>query len=776
MAKHSFLFFMLTNKSWEMEWAGRKLIIETGKLARQANSALTVRYGDTMVLATVVKGKKPREGVDYFPLLVDYEEKFYAAGKIKSSRFLKREGRPTDEAVTTARLIDRAIRPLFNEADRLDVQVILTVFSIDDDNDPDVPALIAASAALSLCNLGWAGPLGAIRIGRVNNEWVLNSTYQAREKSELDLVVAGAREKIVMIEAGASEVSEEVIMEAIRFSKKHLNKVVDFLAKIKQEMLSEIETKSNLILAADSEPASKSSTDNQTEAPITETEVLKLTQDFLDANIYEHLFNLPKAAKQERLDALKELEKKLDIYLAEKEAPRELRAKALKLVKSQSEQSVTKAILQENKRVDGRALTDIRDLNMEVALLPRTHGSSLFNRGETQVLSTVTLGSPGDVQILDSMELEGKKRYIHHYNFPPYCVGECFPLRGPSRREIGHGSLSERALDPMMPKKEDFPYTIRVVSEVLSSNGSSSMASVCSSSLALLDAGVKIKNPVAGIAMGLASDDQGGWKVITDLQDLEDGQGGMDFKIAGSKDGITAIQMDTKTLGLSDEIIEATLKQAKEARFKILAEMTKVIAAPRADLSPLAPRIFTLKIDREKIGLIIGPQGKTINAITEETGVDIDIEDDGLVMVTADSKDAADKAIEKIKALTRDLELGGVYEGKVTKIFEFGAMVEILPKTEGLVHISNLSDQHINRVEDVVSPGDILKVKVVEIDHMGRPNLCVEGVKNCARPSSRSPRRDNNFDSRQRPAFNSFRRPTYGGGRGQFRNNRQGDY
>ncbi|MEK9165354.1 MAG: polyribonucleotide nucleotidyltransferase [Patescibacteria group bacterium] len=714
-------------KKWSTEWAGRELVIEAGKYASQAHAACTCRYGDTEVLATVVQSSKQREGIDYFPLMVDYEERLYAAGKIKGSRFVKREGRPSDEAILISRMIDRAIRPLFKDESRLDIQVILTVFCIDEENGPDIPAFIAASCALALSGLDWQGPISGIRIGLINNELVFNPSCSAREKSDLDLVVASTLDnKVIMIEGEAKEVKEEEILRAIEQAKKHNQKIIKLISDIQAEIGK---PKIELAAVEDLEP-----------------EVFGMADKFLSKEIPKALFNHSKDSKKDRILAIAKAEEELNLHLTDQQVGKEKREKAQKLVKKYAERAISQAIIKESYRVDGRKLDEIRPLKFEVGLFPRTHGSAHFSRGETQVVSVVTLGSPGDVLHLDTMETESKQRYMHHYNFPPYSVGEVAPLRGPGRRDIGHGALAEKALRAVLPVPEEFPYTIRVVSEVLSSNGSSSMASACGSSLALMDAGVPIKSAVAGIAIGLCSDNQGNYKIITDLQDLEDGSGGMDFKICGTGAGVTAIQMDTKTNGLSDDIVRETFNQARQALNQILAEMSKVIPAPRPELSPYAPRIYTLHIDPEKIGLVIGPQGKTINKIIDETGVDIDIEKDGTVLITAVDQKSAEAAIKSVEDLTREIEVGQVYEGKVSRILNFGAMVEITPTHEGLVHVSNLSNNYVGRVEDVVKLGDSLKVKVIEKDDLGRINLTVEGVK----PKPAGPRRNdrnrhNNF-------------------------------
>lgn len=701
-------------RQFETEIAGKKLVLKTGKLAKQADSAIICQYGDTVILATVVMGSQPRE-IDYFPLMVEYEERLYAAGKIKSSRFIKREGRATDEAVLTGRLVDRSIRPLFEDSVRNDVQVIITVLSVDQENDPDVPALIGASAALMVSEIPWQGPLAGLRIGRINGEWVINPSYEARTKSELDLFVAGTGEKILMIEAGANQATEEVTYQALEFSTKHLGRVCAFLQEVQKEIGVPKIAVSDLVKKAEED-----------EEEALTPQAIQETEQWISEHISSYLTSDEKITKESRKAAVAKMKNDLDEALKEKQIGKDKRKKLLALVDKRTEGEVTRSILEEKKRVDGRAMDEIRELAVEVGVLPRTHGSGLFSRGETQVLSVVTLGSPGDEQILDGMEEVGKKRYMHHYNFPPYSVGEVKPMRGPGRREIGHGALAEKALFPVLPPKEEFPYTIRVVSEVLGSNGSSSMASTCGSTLALMDAGVPISEPVAGIAMGLASNEKGDYTVLTDLQDLEDGKGGMDFKVAGTRNGITAIQLDTKTSGLSLEIVKETLEKARVARLAILDEMRAVIEKPRPELSQYAPRIVTLRINPEKIRDVIGPGGKVINEIIDATGVDIDIEQDGLVMITSTSAEGSQQAVEWVKRLTREVTVGELYVGKVTRILDFGAFVEILPRQEGLVHISELAQERVRRVEDVVKIGQQVTVRVIQIDDQGRINLSLK--------------------------------------------------
>ncbi len=699
-------------KKFELDLGGKKLIVETGKFAGQANGSCTVQYEDTLVLGTAVMSGNIREGIDFFPLMVDYEERLYAAGKIKGSRFIKREGRPSDEAILSGRLVDRAIRPFFDEKIRNDIQVIVSTLSWDQENDSDVPALIAASVALSISDIPWNGPIAGIRIGDINGEFVINPTYEARLKSSLDLVVAGTSEKVCMVEAGAEVVLEERMLEAIKFAQKHLKSIEELIKNIQKEV-----GKEKMEIKVDEEKMAE------------KEELKKKVVEFLKEKLPTDLFDTAKETKLSRKQVLNKIKGDLEEKLKSESIGKDKRKDALGIFYQLAEEEISRITLQNKKRVDSRAFDEIRPLSAEVALLPRTHGTGYFKRGETHVLSAVTLGAPGDEQTLDSMELSGKKRFMHHYNFPPYSVGEAGPLRGPGRREIGHGALAERALMPVLPKTEDFPYTIRVVSEVLSSNGSSSMASTCASSLALMDAGVPLKDAVAGIAMGLVSDNEGNFKVLTDLQDLEDGKGGMDFKIAGTKAGITAMQMDTKTDGLTIEIVKETLEAGRKARIKVLEEMNKAIEAPRPELSQYAPRIISFKIKVDKIREVIGPGGKIINKIIDSTGVSIDIENDGNVTVCSAIPASLDKAVAWIKSLVQEAEVGQIYEGKVVRIMNFGAFVEILPHKDGMVHISELAPYRVKEVMDIVKIGDTVKVKVIEIDEQGRVNLSMKQVK-----------------------------------------------
>lgn len=713
---------------FEMEWAGKTLSVEKGRLANQATSALRVQYGDNVVLATVVRSAYAKTGINWFPLMVDYEEKLYAAGKIKGSRFIKREGKATDEAVLNGRMIDRSIRPLFNEKDRNEIQVVLSILSIDGQSAPSITALIAASFALELSPIDWKGPIAGVNIGRIDGKLVVSPTTEDRSKGDLDLVVAGNGKTVIMIEAGAKEVSEKDMFEAIELAKENIKPLIDFIARIKKELPAE----EAVVIEDDSAEM---------------TEAAKVMDEYLKINIDKYLFDEALENKLKRKQQVEQLKTALLEHLESKELDAEEIGKAMSKIDGYVDDAVTRAILEREQRVDGRKITELREIGAEVNVLPRTHGTGLFDRGQTQVLTVATLGAPGEVQYLDGMEETGTKRYMHHYNFPPFSVGEAGFMRGPGRRDIGHGALAEKALEPVLPSKEDFPYTIRLVSETLSSNGSSSMGAVCGSTLALMDAGVPIKKPVAGIAIGLASyPDMSKWRVLTDIQDLEDGKGGMDFKIAGTKDGITAIQLDTKTLGLNEEIVKEALEKGLKARLEILEVMKGAIAEPRAELSPYAPRIVSFKINPDKIREVIGSGGKVINQIIAETGVTIDIDDDGTVNIACADAQGLEAAVKWVKDIVREVEPGELFQGKVVRIMDFGAFVEVLPGQDGLVHISELAHHRVDKVEDVVKIGDIIPVKVLEIDKMGRINLSLKATlpKPDRAPERREERRDDN--------------------------------
>lgn len=688
-------------QAFTIQIGGHELTVSTGEVARQAGGSVLVRYGDTVVLGAATMGRPLSPDADWMPLLVDYEEKFYAAGKIKGSRFIKREGKPTDEAILTARLIDRAIRPLFPDDMINDTQVVCTVLSYDGENDPDIPALIAAFGALVVSDIPWQGPLAAVRMGLVDEKLIVNPTVEERVLSKLDLIVAGTGDRVVMLEAGANEVTEGLIISAIEEAKIAMGKIVVLLQELQA---SAGKTKKEPVLAKKNNAAWD--------------KVPNLARDILarglsEAKTKDEIGAAENNAVMVVMQQLSEEEKQI---IPEKDVR--------KVVHELHAQYFREKVLKDGWRALGRKLDEIRPLEVKVGVLPRTHGSAVFRRGNTQVLTVLTLGGPNDVLFLDTMEVEAKKRYIHYYNFPAYSVGEIRPNRGPGRREIGHGSLAERALLPVLPDKEKWaPYTMLLVSEVLESHGSSSMASVCGSTLALMDGGVPITKPVAGIAMGLVTDGSGNFKVLTDIAGIEDEKGDMDFKVAGTRDGVTAIQMDIKVSGLSKEILASGLEQARQARLFILEKMAAVIPASRAEMSPYAPRITTLRVPVEKIGDLIGPKGKHINQIIEETGVEIDIDDDGLVSITSNDAQAMAKAMEWVTNMTREIKAGERFEGRVTRIMDFGAFVELVPGTEGMVHISQFREERIEKINDVVKIGDIIPVVVVEIDSMGRINL-----------------------------------------------------
>lgn len=704
-------------KRFETDFGGRKLIVECGKLAQQTNGSCAVTYGETVVLATAVMNKKPKEGMGYFPLMVEFQDKLYATGKIKGSRFIKREGRPTDSAVLDGRMIDRGLRPLFCQEIKNDIQVVITPLSVDGDCPTEVVGIIAASIALHISDIPWNGPLAGICVSKINGEFIINIGDDKREESVLNIILSCVKDKIVMIDGDSKEAGEDLIQQAFEFGLKECAGLIDFIEKIKKEVGKEKKDIKELIAMATAEG----------EISIEEKKAaFEEAKKFFAPQLDKYLFNNPKGTKREREAIAEELLNMLIADLEKKETHEEI----IKFIKDNFEiyleEEVAKAILEKELRIDGRKLNEIRPLFAEVGLLPRTHGTGLFQRGETQVLSILTLGAPGDVQLLDEMEEDDtKKRYMHHYCSPPFSFGEAAPMRGVGRREIGHGSLAEKALMPVLPSKEDFPYTIRIVSEVMGSNGSSSMASACGSTLALMDAGVPITKPVAGIAMGLASNGDK-YKILTDLQDFEDGEGGMDFKITGTRDGVTAIQMDTKTAGLTLEICQKTLSQSKTARLEILDTMDKTISAPRADISKYAPRIITLHINPDKIRELIGPGGKVINKIIDETGVAIDIEQDGTVFVTGVEKEGTDRALKMIDDITREVQAGEKFTGKVTRLMDFGAFVEVLPSQEGLVHVSEFAPWRVEKVSDLVKVGDEVPVIVKEIDDQGRINLSIK--------------------------------------------------
>ncbi|WPC40677.1 polyribonucleotide nucleotidyltransferase [Clostridium sp. JS66] len=685
------------NQTLETTVAGRTLKIDFGKVGMLSNCALLVSYGETVVLINANASEKPREGVDFFPLSIEYEERLYAVGKIPGG-FIKREGKPSEKAILHARAIDRPLRPLFPKGYRNDVQVVCTVVSVEQDNAPDILAINGASIALSLSSIPFNTPLGAVSVGLVDDEFVINPTLEQREKSTLNLTVCATKERVMMVEAGGSEIPEDVMYDAIMFGFEECKKIVAFQEEA-MEKLGKQKVEPKLYKVDEG--------------------LEKEVRDFSFEMIKEAMYIMDKDERNAAIDSVKE---KINDEFEEKYPDNG--ADVAEVVYKLQKEIVRNMLLNENRRPDGRGFEEIRPISCEVGLLPRTHGTGLFTRGLTQVMTVATLGALGDVQILDGLGSEEFKRYMHHYNFPSYSVGEVRPLRGPGRREIGHGALAEKALEPLIPNEDSFPYTIRLVSEVLSSNGSTSQASVCGSTLALLDAGVPIKRPAAGIAMGLiTSEDLSKEKVLTDIQGIEDFFGDMDFKVAGTEVGITAIQFDTKIHGLSNDCIKETLDKARKARLFILEKIHDCISGPREELSKYAPKTYTMSIDPDKIRDVIGPGGKVINKIIAETGVKIDIKEDGKIFVMCDDSTCAKRALKIIDDLTREVKSGEIYLGKVTKTTNFGAFVEILPGKEGLVHISKLDFARVNKVEDIVSVGDEILVKVTDIDNQGRINL-----------------------------------------------------
>ena len=678
-----------------IEVAEKRLSIETGRVAEQANGAVVIRQGDSVVLSTAVMAKEPREGIDWFPLTCDYEEKLYAAGKIPGA-FMRREGRPSEAAILASRLTDRPLRPLFPDGFRLDVQVVSTVLSVDQENDPTILSINGASTALVISDIPFAGPVGAVRMGYLDGHVVVNPPMSRIAESELDLVVAGTADAILMVEAGAKGVTEQVVLDALEMA----HEAIKQLCAGQLELQREVGRQKHEYIP-----------------PSYPEQIVEVVSEYLALRLDQAAFNPDKAAREHAVD---ELRKRTIAELGERFP--EYADILGKLFDKKVKDRVRQRIVEEGVRPDGRGLKDVRNITVEVGVLPRTHGSGLFTRGQTQALTIATLGSMSDQQKLDGLSPDEFKRYMHHYNFPPFSVGEARPLRGPGRREIGHGALAERALLAVVPPVEEWPYTMRLVSEILSSNGSTSMAAVCGSTLSLMDAGVPIKAPVAGIAMGLVTR-EGKFAVLTDIQGVEDNLGDMDFKVAGTKDGITALQMDIKIKGLTHAILAQALEQAREARLFVLDKMLAVLPRPRSEMSSYAPRITTIMINPDKIRDIIGPGGKMIRKITEETGAQIDVEDDGRVFIAAVDQEAGQRAIDWIKGLTDEVEVGRIYKGKVVRIMPFGAFVEVLPNQDGLVHISKLTDHRVERVEEVANVGDEIVVKATEIDSQGRLNL-----------------------------------------------------
>ena len=681
-------------EQFQMDLAGRTLTIETGELAKQAGGAALVRYGDTVVLVTATASKEAKD-IDFFPLTVDYEEKMYAVGRIPGG-FVKREGRPPETAILHSRLIDRPIRPLFDKGCRNEVHVCATVLSVDQDNAPEICGMIGASAALALSDIPWAGPIAGVRIGRVNGSFVINPTVAQLEATDLNVVVAGTKDAILMVEGGAQEVAEDVLLDAIMTAHEEIKRIVSF-----QEEMVAVAGKEKRVLPTHT----------------LDEDVLAAVKEYA----HDALDKAVRCADKQQRDAQQD-EVYADTRVHFEEIYPDNMDDVNMALEKMTKEIVRHMITVEKIRPDGRQLDEVRPISVRVGVLPRTHGSGLFTRGQTQVLNICTLAPLSEKQTIDGIGIETEKRYIHHYNFPSYSVGEARSSRGPGRREIGHGALAERALLAVLPSEEEFPYAMRLVSEVLESNGSSSMASVCGSTLSLMDAGVPIKAPVAGIAMGLVTQGEH-YTILTDIQGMEDALGDMDFKVAGTAKGVTAIQMDIKISGLSREILKEALEQAHKGRMHIMGKMLAVIDAPRDNMSPWAPRIITMNIDPDKIRDVIGQGGKVIRGIIEETGAKIDIDDDGTIFIAAVEEAAANKAIEIITNLTKEVEVGEVYLGKVTRLMNFGAFVEVLPGKEGLVHISKLAKERVENVEDVVNVGDEIMVKVIEIDKQGRINL-----------------------------------------------------
>lgn len=701
-------------KKYETELAGRKLVLETGKLAGLANGSVLVRYGDTVVIVNVTASKQPRDGIDFFPLSVDYEEKLYSVGKIPGS-YMKREGKPADKAILTSRAIDRPLRPLFPKDFRNDVCLVATVLCVDQNNSPEVAAMIGAASALAISDIPFGGPTAAVNVGLVDGNIIINPNEEERTKSDLTLTVAATEEKITMIEAGANEISNEVMLNAIKAAHEEIKKICKFISKMQEEIgKPKFEYKSFEV----------------------DHEVYEFINNNFKEEMKEKVQEEDKTQRDKNIDKL--TEEITEAYIKEYgEEELEKHNKDIgEAIYKVEKQCVREMIFNEHKRVDGRALDEIRKLSCEVGLLPRTHGSAIFTRGQTQVLSVATLGMVSEEQRLDGIDMEETKRYIHHYNFPSYSVGEARPSRGPGRREVGHGALAEKALVPVIPSKEEFPYSIRVVSEILSSNGSTSQASICGSTLALMDAGVPIKRPVAGISTGLITNpnDDSDYVMLLDIQGLEDFFGDMDFKVGGTTKGITAIQVDIKCDGLSYEVISEAFERTEKARKHILEDvMLPVISAPREEISKYAPKIVNTAIELDKIKDVIGPGGKMINKIIDETGVKIDIEEDGQVFIYSADNDKANRALEMIEDIVREVEVGGIYLGTITKIMAFGAFVDLgFGDKEGMVHISKISNERIKNIDDVLHVGDRVTVKVLEIDDQGRINLTMKGLNEVA--------------------------------------------
>lgn len=688
----------MEKKTFSCDFAGRKLEVEFSNLVEQAGGSALVRYGDTVVLAIATMSQNIRGGLDFFPLSVDYEEKFYAVGKILGSRFMRREGRASDHAILSGRIIDRTIRPLFNNKIRNEVQVIANILSYDGEISPDIPSIIASSLALATSDIPWSGPIASVRIIKKDDKFIINPTREERDEASLDTLICGKDGKINMIEAVAKQVDEKDMVEAFKIAVKEIDQINDFQKKIIKEI-----GKEKITPKIPEEPA----------------ELREIFDKHIKQRLEDYIYIDDKAGRSAKLNELRSEWTETAI----EQFGEEFKSTYDDLYEETTDKIMHENILKSDKRPDSRGLSQVRALYADVGILPRAHGSGLFYRGQTHQMSVLTLGSPSDHKLVDGIEENKKKYFMHHYNFPPYSSGETKPLRGPGRREIGHGALAEKALSAVIPSLDEFPYTIRIVSESMSSNGSTSMASVCASTMALMDAGVPIKNPVAGIAMGLILGDDGSYKVLTDIQGPEDHYGDMDFKAAGTKDGLTAIQMDVKIGGIPLEILEVALADARSARIHILETMLKALPESRKNLSKYAPKIVVHKIDPEKIGMVIGSGGKTINEIIDESGANIDIEDDGKIFITSSDQAAVEKALEMIEQLTREIVAGDIFKGEVVKIMDFGAFVKLTPKQDGLIHISHLSDKRVENVADVVNEGDMVEVKVLSVDDRGKVSL-----------------------------------------------------
>lgn len=717
-------------KKFQTQINGKEITVQIGGLAEQASGSCLITSGETTLLCTAQLGEE-RQGISFFPLTCDYEERYYAAGKIGGSRYYRREGKPSTEAVLLARMIDRAVRPLFPEGFRREVQIIATSLSWDEENDPGILGILGSSISLVVSEIPWEGPVGVVRVALLDEKFIVNPNYEEREAGEMDFVFCGVEKQgqilVNMIEGEAKEVPEEKVKQAYKFALPFIKHLIDFQREIlKQVNQSKIEFEKSSLLSVPSQ-------------------IKNIVDGIGELKLEKALFVKD---KRQRETLVKEIEQEIKEKIIKEEFGEENIAPALDYFHKKIEKIVKEKILKEEKRVDLRRLDEVREIETKAGLFPRIHGSGFFSRGLTKVLSLLTLGAPGDQQLIDTMEIEGKKRFFHHYNFPPYCAGEVGFLGAPKRREIGHGMLGERALLPVLPSFDEFPYTIRIVSEVLSSNGSTSMASVSAASLALMDAGVPIKAPVAGIAMGLVKESNENFKILTDIQGPEDHYGDMDFKVGGTEKGITVVQMDVKIDGITQEIFNQALEGARKARMQILSKMKQTLSAPRKTLSPYAPRVQMVEVDPDKIGLIIGSGGRVINDIIQEYNVEIDIEETGKVFITGQRIENVRRAAEKIKSIVREIEVGDVFQGKVTRLLNFGAMVEIAPGREGLVHISELSNKKVNKVSDVVSKGDVIAVKVIGIDEFGRINLSARqvgfrvGPQKRFKPSSFKPRQN----------------------------------